>query len=149
MIDKVNLKRPRKQKMSKVTKNEWWTFIACILVAPVIGIGGEGLFETEAQRLKKSHRRFTQPPDITAILGMSKHQFTDLRKVFPMAFCDLEKADENVPDKFDPWWRVSTLIDNYNKNRNESVAASVLKTLDRLSAQEPLYLVVSPTFRSF
>ena len=98
---------------------------------------GDKLFETEAQRLSKSHRRFTEAADISASMGMSKHRFVQIRKVFPLAFANFDQGVEGQ-DNFDPWWPISTFVDNYNKNRNKTVAASIRKTLDEsMSAYRP------------
>ena len=39
VIDKENKERLKTREVANVTNNDWWLFIAIILVAPVAGVG--------------------------------------------------------------------------------------------------------------
>ena len=68
---------------------------------------------------------------------MTKNPFSEIRKIFPFAFANFELGVEGQ-DNFDPWWPISTFVDDYNKNRKKTVAASIRKTLDEsMSAYRP------------
>ena len=64
---------------------------------------------------------------------MKKYRFLEIRQNFVSAFSDPGRADD------DPWWQVIPLIEDYNKNRGDRVAASYIKVADEtMSSYRPL-----------
>lgn len=67
---------------------------------------------------------FFKSPEFGNKFNISYTQFEEWKKLFIYSFVDPDI------DKSDPWWRVRDLIDEYNKNRQENVAAGIIKVLD-------------------
>ena len=106
-----------------------------IIVAAPAGQGGIKLFQTEESVCQSG--LYSVLPFVNLQKFMSYHRFNDIRSKFQFAFYDLAKNDPSLPS-FDPWHPVSKLIDNFNKNRFEKVAASRIKVLDEsMSAWRP------------
>jgi hypothetical protein len=68
-------------------------------------------------------------PRIDVSPHMLMRRFEDNKTFFPYAVADFEKRDPALPNH-DPWYMLSKLIDEFNKNRGRKVAASVIKLLD-------------------
>jgi hypothetical protein len=63
---------------------------------------------------------------------MAEYRFKQIKSCFPFAFQDKTKEAE------DPWSMILLMVDGYNKNRHEWVAASARKVLDEsMSAYRP------------
>jgi hypothetical protein len=121
-----------------VSDQEWWVFIGILISAGPQGRGGKKLWEKDAHR---EARGITTPinygPDGFNI--MPEYRFKDIKHCFPWSFQDKSKADEDADDgSFDPWNMALLLVNGYNKNRHDWVAASARKTLDEsMSAYRP------------
>ncbi len=64
---------------------------------------------------------------------MKEERFLDLRREF--SYC---MASPNKELRDDPWWRISSFIDEFNESRYRHVAASRWKIMDELmSAFKP------------
>jgi len=75
---------------------------------------------------------FRVSPSIDLSPFISLGQFEDIKTYFPSAFSDLDKRNH------DPWYMLSNLIDEFNKNQSTVIAASVIKVLDEsMSAWRP------------
>jgi hypothetical protein len=126
-----------RQKIKEVSEQEWWIFIGVLISAGPQGKGGKKLWE------KPQHRHgnaITIPvnygPDGLGIMAF--YRFKEIKAVFPLAFRDNSKADGDNDESFDPWNMVKLLVDGYNNNRHDWVAASVRKMLDEsMSAFRP------------
>ena len=98
----------------------------------MIGKGGMHLWEKENHREERTE---TEPinygPDGKGT--MAKYRFDHIKTFFPWSFQDKE-AEANG----EPWHMVMLLVDGFNKNRHDWVAASAKKVLDELmSAWKP------------
>jgi hypothetical protein len=125
--------------VNPLSKHEWWRFIGIIISAGPQCKGGSKLWE------KDSHREgfcITHPvnygPDGLDI--MAYYRFNEIKAVFPWSFQDKMKAptEDNGTDAEDPWHMCMLMVDGFNKNRHDWVAASVRKILDEsMSAYRP------------
>jgi hypothetical protein len=69
---------------------------------------------------------------------MAYYRFNEIKAAFPWSFQDKEKQPSLDEDGTeiegeegkDPWHMILLMVDGYNKNRNQWVAASVHKVLD-------------------
>ena len=120
------------KKCKSVTAKEWWKFIGILIVAAAEGKGGHALFErAEGRKARTATETTNYGKDGRNI--MSKNRFDAIRKYFPYAFQDLEAMRNG-----DPWHMVSKLVEDFNTNRAEKIAASVYKVVDELiSAWRP------------
>ena len=76
-------------------------------------------------------------PSINLGLHMRKRRFEDISSKFHFAFID-ETTNNSSLTNYDPWFTVSKLISDFNKNRFIRVAASTVKLLDEsMSAYKP------------
>jgi hypothetical protein len=120
----------KNQAISQVSEQEWWVFIRVLISAAPQGKGGSKLWE------KASHREgfsISQPvnygPDGNNI--MPYYRFNEIKACFPWSFQDKSKPD-------DPWNMMLLMVDGFNSNRHDWVAASVRKVLDEsMSAYRP------------
>jgi hypothetical protein len=118
-----------------VTPNEFLVFIGIIIFAGAVGKGGKNLFEGEKDRQKEGVHLMSPRIDVTP--HMPLRRFEDIKTYFPYAFADFEKKNPALPNH-DPWYMLSQLVDEFNKNRSRQVAASVIKLLDEtMSAWRP------------
>ena len=63
---------------------------------------------------------------------LKEFRFHEIKRFMPFLF-----ADETIKDT-DPWWQFKSAVDLYNKNRKETVSASLFKTFDEsMSAFHP------------
>jgi hypothetical protein len=68
---------------------------------------------------------------------MPEYRFKEIKAAFPWSFQDKSKADKEAGN-YDPWNMILLMVDGYNSNRKEWVAASVHKVLDEsMSAFKP------------
>jgi hypothetical protein len=63
-----------------------------------------------------------KPDDLGA---MPEYRFKEIKLVFPWAFQDKTKADEQAAESYDRWHMCMLMVDGYNTNRPDWVAASV------------------------
>ena len=60
---------------------------------------------------------------------MKEHCFLDIKRFIPV-----DESNKST----DPWWQFSSAVDNYNKNRRETINSSLLKVYDEsMSAFRP------------
>jgi hypothetical protein len=109
-------------------EQEWWVFIGVIISAGPRGKGGHKLWEKQTEG-----RSVTVPvnygPDGLGI--MAYYRFNEIKAAFPWSFQDKSKEE-------DPWNMVLLLVNGYNQNQHNWVAASVRKVLDEsMSAYRP------------
>jgi hypothetical protein len=112
-----------------VTQREFFVFIGIIIFSGAVGKGGKNLFEKEQDRRKEGVFRLSPSIDLTPHMPMRR--FEDIKTYLPYAFADFEKRNPALPNH-DPWYMLSKLIDEFNKNRGKMIAASVIKLLDEL-----------------
>ena len=116
----------RYKKVANVSQQEWWIFISIIISAAPHGKGGAHLWEKEKHREERTE---TDPinygPDGKNI--MPEYRFNQIKSVFPWSF-----QNKEAEKKGDPWSMVLLLVDGFNDNRHEWIAASVKKVLDEL-----------------
>ncbi len=118
-----------------VTQREFFIFIGIIIFSGAVGKGGNNLFEKEQDRQKEGIFRMSPNIDLTPHMPM--RCFKDIKTFLPYAFVDFEKRSPALPNH-DPWYMLSKLIDEFNKNRTKTVAASVIKLLEEsMSAWHP------------
>jgi hypothetical protein len=129
-----------KQKVNQISEQEWWVFVGILISAGPHGKGGKKLWEKPSQ--SEGFFGMTQPinygPDGLNI--MAYYRFNQIKESFPWSFQDKTKAAEEDAEEgsYDPWNMVLLLVNGYNKNRHDWVAASVRKTLDEsMSAFRP------------
>jgi hypothetical protein len=122
------------KKVNLVTENEWWVFLGVLVSAGPHGKGGVKLWEKRREGRGMTHT-INYGPDGDDI--MAYYRFNEIKAVFPWAFQDKSKEpslDEEgnavLEDGKDPWHMIMLMVDGYNKNRHEWVAASVRKVLD-------------------
>jgi hypothetical protein len=117
--------------INPVSQQEWWVFIGILISAGPQGKGGKKLWEKPQSR---EGNGITMPINYGpgGLDIMPHYRFKDIKRCFPWSFQDKSKAEE------DPWNLVLLMVDGYNKNRRDWVAASVCKVLDEsMSAFRP------------
>lgn len=122
--------RKKKRKHKLTSEHEFWKFIGILIAASACGKKGAKLWEKETSR---SHRTFSKPTDLgpTGRDTIPAYRFAEMKKAFAHAF-----HDKSNPE--DPWAQVRLLIDGFNANRKQTLAASILKVLDEsMSAFRP------------
>jgi hypothetical protein len=134
----------KKQRIKLVSEQEWWVFIGIIISAGPQGKGGSKLWEKASHR---EGRGMTKPinygPDGEGI--MAHYRFKEVKAAFPWSFQDKSKeprldegGSEVVEEGKDSWHIIMGMVDGYNKNRHDWVAASIGKVLDEsMSAYRP------------
>jgi hypothetical protein len=116
-----------------VSEREWWTFIGILLSASSHGKGGGKLWETNS-----AHGGFfgMMEPINYGLSGtnaknvVAEYRFRQIKSAFLWAFQDKTKADPEDEENYDPWNLVLLMVDGYNANRHDWVAASIRKVLD-------------------
>jgi len=104
--------------------HEFWRFIGITIAAGPEGKGGLHLFEKEEHQ--KVHA-ITGPINcgIGGLNLMPCCRFNEIQAVFLHAF-----EDKAATLRDDPWSMVGLMVDVFNKNREEKVAASSTKVMD-------------------
>ena len=125
---KKDQKNTRRKCNKLVSEQEYWIFIGIILLCAVQKTGGvNGVYNSKetdglVQRIKASQY-------------MSHTRFKYIMSNWMTQFERHMSEEEKETNK---WWRVGVLVDGFNKNRSETVAASRIKTLDEsMSAFRP------------
>ena len=113
--DKLNdlMEKTNIETKPTTTDEEWWTFIGIIIFAAKAGNGGiTRLYDKSEQVLKEL-------PRINLKDVMPEYRMKQLLKHFPDSF--------HGDDEADPWNRVTGIVNGFNQNRAEKVAASFTK----------------------
>ena len=119
-----NTRYGRVKKIHDISEREFWKFWGVILAARIEGKQGGQLWQKE------------EPEGYGCKVNLSRYLkefcFHEIKHFMPFLF-----ADEAIKDT-DPWWQFKSEVDLYNKNRKETVSASLLKTFDEsMSAFRP------------
>ena len=123
-IDEVNDTETPQRKVKHVEEDEWWTFWGVIIFAAKVGVGGL------THLYAKGHKVIPQLPHVNLSDIMKEYRAKQLLQLIPSAF--------HGNDLEDPWNAVRPLIDGFNSNRAQRVAASHCKILDEaMSAWKP------------
>lgn len=101
------------------TQREHFKCIAIVLAAT--GYTQKGI---QLWKNKIKFESFFEPPKFGESFNISFTRFDQWKKLFVYSF-----ADKNV-NKSDPWWRIRSIVDDYNQNRKENVAAGFMRVLD-------------------
>ena len=113
-----------------VSANEFFIFFGIIILSGAIAKGGQLLFEKESSRLIEGNFQMSLATDLSPFMAL--RCFEDIKAFFPQAFSGVEKSSD------DRWYMLSKWINEFNKNRTKTVAASVIKLLDEtMSAWRP------------
>ena len=103
--------------IKECTEDEWWNMWGIIIFASKAGKGGiDYLFN------KKQEKIIEQLPHIDLSDIMTHHRARQLLSFIPYAFYG--------DDESNPWNAVQGLVDGFNKNRRDNVAASHWKVMD-------------------
>lgn len=108
--------RLEKKSTKQVKDDEWWTFWGIMAFAAGAGVGGEEKLFDRKQKL------FPELPKIDLSERMKKHRFKELKQLMPKAFAGRDDCDD--------WNPIKTLIDGFNNNRAQNIAASYCKVFD-------------------
>jgi Transposase IS4 len=116
--------RKKRAVTKECSQREFWVFFGILFSAAAFGKGGDRLFDTSSEGIVPA-------PNLGRY--MSDWRFKELRALWPLMFQCPAKEDSG-----DPWWKISSLIDEFNEKRRLVVAASRFKTLDEsMSAFAP------------
>jgi hypothetical protein len=132
--------KPNYKSANLVSEQEWWVFVGILISAGPHGKGGVKLWERSKESFGMTQSiNYGPKPDGLGI--MAEYRFKEIKAAFPWSFQDKTKAppdDGSEDDAKDPWHMVLLLVNGFNKNRQEWVAASVRKVLDEsMSAFRP------------
>ena len=123
-IDEVNETESPQRIVKHVDEDEWWTFWGVIIFAAKVGAGGL------THLYAKGHNVIPQLPHVNLTNIMKEYRAKQLLRLIPSAF--------HGDDLEDPWNAVRPLIDGFNNNRAQRVAASHCKVMDEsMSAWRP------------
>ena len=115
-IDKFNREHRPARTQKHCSEDEWWKFWGIIIFAAKAGVGGvTHLYDRDKKVIEQ-----LQGIDLFAI--MKKYRLEQLIRLMPESF-----YGDNVDD---PWNAVAALVDGFNANRAELVAASHIKVHD-------------------
>jgi hypothetical protein len=107
----------------KITEREFWVWWGIVIAARIEGRTGTMWDQTGPEGYGKK---------VDMGKYMLEHRFKKIQELIPYLFAD-ESRKEN-----DPWWQFSKAVNDYNKNRSETVLASFLKLMDEsMSAYRP------------
>ena len=109
--------RTRPQKIRLVSAKEFWTYWGLFLYSAVVDAKGN-LWQ------KAPEREGMQSPACNMTRFMAEHRFQKIRRFVPMM------AAVNERKESDPWWQVSAIVEDFNKNRQSRVAAGRYKVMD-------------------
>ena len=123
-INEANKSLPTQKHAKECSKDEWWTIWGIIIFAAKAGKGGISFLYNKKQKI------LDQLPNIDLSDIMKQYRAQQLIKNIPFAF-----YGEDVTD---PWNPVAALVNGFNNNRAQKVAASHIKILDEvMSAWSP------------
>lgn len=126
-----NQSNKNSRKVREVTPNEFFVFIGIIVVAAAAQTGGKNLYQSAESYYKQGYQKVLPPINMSKY--MTKTRFNEIRSKFDYAFEDRTKSDRTMPD-FDPWYKVSKFVEEFNSNRTRMIAASIKKVLDESMA---------------
>ena len=117
LIEKANAnKRTKQTKMKKVTESEYWVFNGILILCGLTKTGGvDGLY-------KKKNDGIIERVNVAE--HMSHKRFKQIKSLWITQF---HSPAQKVNSE---WWMVSKLVNGFNENRRNKVAASRVKTLD-------------------
>jgi hypothetical protein len=113
-------KNKRHKFIKEVSENEFWVFMGILIAASLFSRGGMNLWPSESDMAQSL---FTKA-DFSKFMSMDR--FKILKRFAPSMFHDETRKDS------DDWWPIVQLIEDYNANRQETVAASFTKVFDEL-----------------
>ena len=114
----------RVKKVHEVTEREFWVFWGIILVARLEGRKGGRLWD------RSEPEGYGSKVDLSGY--MKEHRFIDIKRFIPFLFADDSKKET------DPWWQFCNGVENYNKNRKQTIKSSAVKVFDEsMSAFRP------------
>eukprot|EP00978_Attheya_sp_CCMP212_P038794 scaffold195902_cov98-Attheya_sp.AAC.1 len=122
----VRMEATRKSKdkrvkfLKEVSENEFWVFHGIMIAASLFRRGGMSLWPTPEESMKSLWTK----PDFSR--HMTIDRFKVLKRFAPSMFHDEERRET------DPWWQIVSLIEDYNANRQSTIAASRTKIFDEL-----------------
>mmetsp|Transcript_20233 Transcript_20233/g.43993 ORF Transcript_20233/g.43993 Transcript_20233/m.43993 type:complete len:627 (-) Transcript_20233:1152-3032(-) len=123
-IKEANKKLPARKHAKECSEDEWWTIWGIIIFAAKAGKGGISFLYNKTQKI------LDQLPNINLSDIMKQYRAQQLIKNINFAF-----YGEDVTD---PWNPVIALVNGFNSNRAQKVAASHCKILDEvMSAWSP------------
>lgn len=114
-IKELNCK-PRPRVFKECTEDEWWKIWGIIIFASKVGKGGLDHLYNKSQKVLDD----LPPIDLTEI--MTRYRATQLIQILPSAF--------HGNDTTDPWNPILALVNGFNNNRSQIVAASSTKLMD-------------------
>lgn len=112
-------------KWEAVSQKEWFVFHGIIFAAHTLRKGGEYLFN------EKPIGVFDGPN--IGRYGIKYHRFKQIKKFYPHSF-----VHPSVTAADDAWYMISWFVEEFNKNRRQTVAASRVLTIDEtMTAWKP------------
>ena len=124
-IEEGNASRSR-DKISPISLREFNHFLGVICIARLEGKRGGNPWKGR----EDEGEGYRSQIDVSCF--MTCHRHLQIRKYFSFIF-----ADEKLKDD-DPWWMVSTGIEEFNKNRSMTFRPSNIRVLDEsMSAWRP------------
>ncbi len=106
--------------IKQVTEEEFFIFFGTIIFSGAIGKGGKLFFEKEAERQKERVFHMSRSIDLSPF--MAWRWFEDIKTCFPNAFvADFDKRNSAL-ENHNPWYMLSDLIDEFNKNWSRVIA---------------------------
>ena len=117
-MEKTNIETKQPRKLKPATDEEWWGFIGIILFAVKAGNGGINHLYGKSEQLLK------ELPQINLKEIMPEYRMKQLLKHFPDSF--------HGDNESDPWNAVTGIVNGFNQNRANKVAASFTKLMDEL-----------------
>jgi hypothetical protein len=115
-IELYNREKKPNREIKELTDDEWWTFWGIVIIAAKVGNGGvTHLYDTKVPVI-------AQLPNVNLADIMPKYRFEHLLKFIHEGFSG------DSPE--DPWNAVLGLVNGFNDNRAQKVAASYTKVVD-------------------
>lgn len=123
IAERMNLK---KRKYQPVSDHEFWCFVGIIISTAAHGKGGDQLWGQRSVN-EYNFEEITASIDYgpNGLNVMSYQRFNEIKEYFPKGFEDYEARDRG-----DDWYRVRKLVEGFNSNRAQTIAASIVKVLD-------------------
>ena len=106
-------------KVKPFSEAEWWVGIGIMIYAAPAGGGGVEKLFNKPRGAKHRHKKLPSLITRQKVGEMSRKRFDDFKKFLPHSF------EGNDPK--DPWNQIMGLVNDFNKNRKQNIAASVKK----------------------
>ena len=131
-VNKMNQERSRRiRKINYVSEREFWVFWGLVLANRTTNNeNGEAMFD----KTKPFEGLNGRLPQFNPNVWMKKYRFKEIKRFISYSFENLDKKEAGT----DPWWQIVDLFEEFNKNRRETLASSIIMVIDEsMSAYRP------------